>query len=147
MRMMAMLGLLLAPLALAQQDEVAPAQYRVEARVWSGGDLRGEPQLDLQPGNAGRFVVRAPESSWRISVEVEPPSEHEGAEPGALWLEVGIEQRVDGDWLFLTDTMLGTPAGEPGRISVVEDDESGDPVGPERAMLYIELTARPLYDR
>lgn len=142
-------GLLLAAMGVSAQDDGAgdPIRYRVETAVWSEGQLRGEPELELEAGKAGRFVVRSPESGWRIGVEVEPPAEHEQADPEALWLKVGIEQWIDGEWVFLTDTMLGTPAGEPGRISVVEDDPGGETVGAEDARLYIELTARPLPER
>lgn len=125
----------------ALAETVAPTEYRVEAEVWSGGELRGRPELVLTPGTPGRFEIHGPDSSWRIGVDVEAPSPSEKADPDALWLKVGIEQRVDGEWVFLTDTMLGTPLGRPGRISVVEGSEGEAEARPEDAALYLELTA------
>jgi hypothetical protein len=148
-RAVAVSCLLLAATWASAQDAGSsePGRYRIETAVWSEGQLRGEPELELAAGKAGRFVVRGPESAWRIGVEVEPPEAHEQADPGALWLKVGIEQWIDGEWVFLTDTMLGTPAGEPGRISVVEDDAGGEAVGAEDARLFVVLVARPLSER
>ncbi|MBL38749.1 MAG: hypothetical protein CMP07_10125 [Xanthomonadales bacterium] len=122
----------------APVDGADSTRYRVESAVWCSGELRGEPELLLQPGVPGVFEVHSPDSSWRLSVEVEPPGEAEGA-PDALWFKVGIEQQVDGRWEFLTDTMLGTPLGRPGVITVVEEGEQES--GPETAPLYIEMTA------
>lgn len=129
---------LLAPGQDASGDVAEQTRYRVESAVWCSGELRGEPELVLAPGVPGVFEIHSPDSSWRLSVEVEPPAVGEGA-PDALWLKVGIEQQVDGRWEFLTDTMLGTPLGTPGIITVVEDGEQDS--GPETAPLYIEMTA------
>lgn len=130
------------PMLVAAQSAPADAadssRYRVESAVWCSGDLRGEPELVLEPGVPGVFEVHSPDSSWRLSVEVEPPGAAEGA-PDALWFKVGIEQQVDGRWEFLTDTMLGTPLGKPGIITVVEEGKQAS--GPETAPLYVEMTA------
>ena len=128
-------------LTAAQPAPVETAEetrYRVESAVWCSGELRGEPELVLEPGVPGVFEIHGPDSSWRLSVEVEPPAAAEGA-PDALWFKVGIEQQVDGRWEFLTDTMLGTPLGKPGIITVVEHGEQDS--GPETAPLYVEITA------
>ncbi|HKL49674.1 MAG TPA: hypothetical protein VJ908_00790 [Wenzhouxiangellaceae bacterium] len=122
----------------APADGLEETRYRVESAVWCSGELRGEPELVLQPGVPGVFEIHSPDSSWRLSVEVEPPAASEGA-PDALWFKVGIEQQVDGRWEFLTDTMLGTPLGKPGIITVVEEGEQDS--GPETAPLYVEMTA------
>ncbi|MGB0514617.1 MAG: hypothetical protein ACPGJE_07230, partial [Wenzhouxiangellaceae bacterium] len=76
---------------------------------------------------------------WRLTVEVESPAEGEGAEADSVWLKVDIEQWLEGEWEFLTDTMIGTPLGRPGKITVMgaSDDEST----PERAPLYVEMVA------
>jgi len=129
---------LLAPAQLAPAATVEESLYRVESAVWCSGELRGEPELVLRPGVPGVFEIHSPDSSWRLSVEVEPPGASEGA-PDALWFKVGIEQQVDGQWQFLTDTMLGTPLGRPGVITVVEEGDQGS--GPETAPLYVEMTA------
>jgi len=112
--------------------------YRVDAAVWCSGQLRGQPELLLTPGKTGSFEIDAPESDWRLTVEVEEPEEHENALRESVWFKVGIEQKIDGEWEFLTDTILGTPLGEAGRISVVDQDGSD---APDSAPLYVELTA------
>ena len=129
---------LLASAQVAPAGTVGESLYRVESAVWCSGELRGEPELVLRPGVPGVFEIHSPDSSWRLSVEVEPPGASEGA-PDALWFKVGIEQQVDGQWQFLTDTMLGTPLGRPGVITVVEEGDQGS--GPETAPLYVEMTA------
>ncbi|MFO7764519.1 MAG: hypothetical protein R6V61_12395 [Wenzhouxiangellaceae bacterium] len=129
--------------AIAQMETIdgdAPTRYKVDSAVWCSGELRGEPELLLSPGVPDTFEIDGPESSWRLSVEVETPGRAEGAEPDSLWFKVGIEQLVDGQWEFLTDTMLGTPLGKPGIVTVVGDDDADS--GPESAPLYVELTAR-----
>ncbi|MBS3743411.1 MAG: hypothetical protein KGY48_03555 [Wenzhouxiangellaceae bacterium] len=129
--------------AMAQMetpDGDATPRYKVDSAVWCSGELRGEPELLLSPGVPGTFEIDGSESSWRLSVEVETPGRAEGAEPDSLWFKVGIEQMVDGQWEFLTDTMLGTPLGKPGIVTVVGDD--GAESGPESAPLYVELTAQ-----
>jgi|SRR6056297_208066 len=142
MRFVAALAFVLLPvLATAQSpstEAADPLRYRVESAVWCSGELRGEPELLLEPGVPGVFEIHSPDSSWRLSVEVEPPGAAEGA-PDALWFKVGIEQQVDGRWEFLTDTMLGTPLGRPGIITVVEEGKQDS--GPETAPLYVEMTA------
>lgn len=130
--------------AIAQMDTMdggeAP-RYRIESAIWCSGELHGQPELLLSPGVPGTFEIDGPEpeSSWRLSLEVEPPGEAEGASPDSVWFEVGIEQMVDGQWEFITNTMLGTPMGKPGSVVVVEHDDPD--VDPKSAPLYVELTA------
>lgn len=133
MRTVILMLALLSPIAHADQP-----QYRIDAAVWCSGQLRGQPELILTPGKTGSFEIDAPESDWRLTVEIEPAADNEHAMRESLWYKVGIEQKIDGQWEFLTDTMLGTPLGEPGRISVVDEDGSE---APESAPLYVELTA------
>lgn len=133
----------LATALAAPGDTLDGTRYRVETEVWCSGQLRGEPELLLKAGVPGTFEIHSPDSSWRLSVEVEPPQAYEGA-PDALWFKVGVEQRVDGQWEFLTDTILGTPLGTPGVITVVENAEQES--NPKTASLYVELTARRVDD-
>jgi len=143
MRLLAALLLALPLLSAAQVDPVDGEEvrrYTIESAVWCSGELRGEPELDLIPGVPDTFEIHSQNSSWRLSVEVDEAAETEGAASESLWFKVGIEQRVDGEWEFLTDTMLGTPLGKPGIITVVEDGEEDS--SPESAPLYVELTAR-----
>ena len=142
--MRAVVALVLIVLPMLATGQTAPVdagdetRYRVESAVWCSGELRGEPELLLAPGVPGVFEIHGPDSSWRLSVEVETPGVAEGA-PDALWFKVGIEQQVEGRWEFLTDTMLGTPLGKPGIITVVEAGERDS--SPETAPLYVEMTA------
>lgn len=123
----------------AGASEPAGTKYRVESEVWCSGDLRGQPELLIAPGESQHFEIDAPNTRWRLNVGVEPPAESEGAAPGAVWLKVDIEQFVDGKWQFITDTMLGTPLGQPGRITVVEQGQTES--DPGTAPLYVEMTA------
>ena len=143
MRLIAVLTLFVPLLCVAQSapvdSEPAP-RYAIESAVWCAGQLRGEPELVLSPGIPGTFEIHGPDSSWRLSVEIDTPAEGEGAIAESLWFKVGIEQRVDGHWEFLTDTMLGTPLGKPGIITVVE--QGAQDAGRETAPLYVEMTAQ-----
>lgn len=113
-------------------------RFHVESAVWCSGELRGQPELLLEPGRSGQFEIDAPDSRWRLSVEVESPSENEGAGPDAVWLKIDIEEFVNGHWEFITDTMLGVPLGQPGRITVVDQAEAGS--DPDQVPLYVEIT-------
>ncbi|MDT8450900.1 MAG: hypothetical protein RQ847_12095 [Wenzhouxiangellaceae bacterium] len=138
-RLWASLILALVAAGASGASEPAETKYRVESAVWCSGSLRGEPELVLVPGTPGQFEINGADSRWRLNVEVEPSTEYEGAAPGAVWLKVGIEQYVDGQWQFITDTMLGTPLGQPGRITVVEQGQAES--DPDTAPLYVEMTA------
>lgn len=120
-------------------EETASNQYRIESAVWCEGELRGQPRLTLAPGARDSFEISARDNRWRLTVEVEPPAQAEGAAPESLWLKVDIEQWLDGEWEFLTDTIIGTPLGRPGKITVMgaSDEDST----PDRAPLYVEMVA------
>ncbi|MFU8877376.1 MAG: hypothetical protein ACNA7E_04480, partial [Wenzhouxiangellaceae bacterium] len=47
-------------------------KYRIDTAVWCSGDLRGQPVLELAPGEVETFTINASDSRWRLSVEVEP---------------------------------------------------------------------------
>jgi len=130
---------LLAAAPLAAEEASSDNTYRIESAVWCEGELRGQPRLTLSPGARDSFEVSARDSRWRLTVEVEPPAEAEGAAPESLWLKVDIEQWLDGEWEFLTDTIIGTPLGRPGKITVMgaSDEDST----PDRAPLYVEMVA------
>ena len=117
-----LVALLTAPLSAAEQAAGA-SKYRIESAVWCEGELRGQPRLTLVPGARDSFEISARDNRWRLTVEVEPPAEAEGAEPDSLWLKVDI----------------GTPLGRPGKITVMgETDEDSTP---DRAPLYVEMVA------
>ena len=114
-------------------------RFRIESAVWCSGELRGQPRLDLAAGETGEFEIDGAGTRWRLQVEVESPSATEGAQPDSVWLKVGIDEQVDGEWEFLTDTMIGQPLGQSGRITVsgADDGESE----PGTAPLYVEMVA------
>lgn len=130
-------------LGLAQVDR-EPASYRVLSEAWSSGQLLGRPELVVESGKSSHFEVGGATDRWRLGIEIEEPGEHEGAKPGAVWITVVIEQRIDGEWQFLTDTMLGMPSGKPGRITVLGEDESASDNPRDHAPLYLELSAEPI---
>lgn len=134
---------LVAALVLAAAMPLAAAtdapRYRIEASVRCGGELRAQPRLILAAGEPESFEVEADDRRWRLSVEVEEPSATEGANPDALWLRVGIEEWIEGEWDPLTDTMIGTPLGRPGRVSVADPGEEDLPSS--EVSLYVELVA------
>ncbi|MDX1626063.1 MAG: hypothetical protein R3323_06080 [Wenzhouxiangellaceae bacterium] len=133
----AAMAVLFAGLASAEP----PRRYEVSASVWIDGELRGRPSLVVEPGVEGTIEVGRPGGGWRLRVLVEPPAEVEGAAEGALWLTLGLEERVDGEWEFLTDSMLGIPPGRRGSVSVVE--EGVQTASPENARLYVDVEVRP----
>ncbi|PKL95113.1 MAG: hypothetical protein CVV18_06715 [Gammaproteobacteria bacterium HGW-Gammaproteobacteria-8] len=128
--------ILIAATAVAEEPQ---QRFRIESAVWCSGELRGQPRLDLAIGETGKFEIDAVDSRWRLQVEIEPPAATEGAQPDSIWLKVGIEEQVDGEWEFLTDTMIGQPLGQSGRITVsgTDDDQSQ----PGTAPLYVEMIA------
>ncbi|MDT8438220.1 MAG: hypothetical protein RQ729_04330 [Wenzhouxiangellaceae bacterium] len=131
---------LLLPLAAAAAENPSPLLYEIETAVWCSGDLRGQPRLQLAPGAADSFVINANDVRWRLQVEVEETSAAESPDADTVWLKVGIEQEIDGEWEFITDTMLGAPLGETGRITVVGESEAEET--PDRAPLYVELMTK-----
>lgn len=118
------------------------SRYELRMQVWCAGELRGEPTLVLAPGRPEAAIAEGGGNRWRLRVEVEETTPAELTDPDSVWLKVSIEQEVDGEWSFITDTMLGTRLGEIGRITVLgaEDNEDSVPNAP----LYVELTASRL---
>lgn len=125
--------------AAAAVAEEASDRFRIESAVWCSGELRGQPRLNLTAGESGEFEINGAGTRWRLTVEVEPASLAEGANPDSVWLKVGIEEQVEGEWEFLTDTMIGQPLGQPGRITVSGPDEGE--TKPGTAPLYVEMIA------
>lgn len=125
--------------ATAAIAEQAQDRFRIESAVWCSGELRGQPRLDLAAGETGEFEIDGAGTRWRLTVELEPTSVAEGPDPDSVWLKVGIEEQVDGEWEFLTDTMIGQPLGQPGRITVSGAGE--DEAEPGTAPLYVEMVA------
>lgn len=128
--------------ALAE-TEVGP-QYSVKTKVWMDGELRGTPELVVQAESDAMIENRSGDDAWRMHVLIEAPDESENAMDGAIWIKLGIEQEADGEWEFLTDTMLGLPPGQTGSISVV--DEGVEIATPENANLFVEVTVQPVAD-
>lgn len=126
---------------LALSAGASAETYLVEARVWIDGELRGEPSVLVESGTEATIEMNQAETGWRMNVLVEPPMAHEGAASDAIWIRVGISEQVDGDWVFLTDSILGVRNRQPGVFSVVGPDV--ETAAPDNARLYVELTAAP----
>ncbi|MEM7055236.1 MAG: hypothetical protein AAF446_11945 [Pseudomonadota bacterium] len=134
--------LLLLSMSIAVAEQALP-QYMIQTKVWMDGELRGEPLLQVEANSEAMITQQVNEgSAWRMNVLVEAPGEHENAIEGAIWLKLSIEEEVDGEWAFLTDTMLGLPAGQTGNLSVV--DEGIEIATPENARLFVEVTVEPV---
>jgi hypothetical protein len=128
--------------ALAPLAASAAEGYEISARVWIEGELRGTPTITVLEDSEARIAVGG-EDGWRLSVRVEAPLADEGADPDGLWMTVGLDRKVPEGWQHLTETLIGTPLGKPGRISVVAPDAPAD-ADPKQAQLHVELVARRL---
>ncbi|NKI35828.1 hypothetical protein HFP89_11705 [Wenzhouxiangella sp. XN79A] len=113
-------------------------EYLVESRVWIDGELSGSPRLLVEADRAASIEVEQGDVAWRMSVVVEPPMAEEGAASDAIWVRVGISERIGEEWIFLTDSMLGVRRGATGSFSVVEPDI--EIATPETARLFVEMT-------
>lgn len=133
---------LLAACLLIASAAASAESYLVEAKVWIDGDLRGEPSVLVESGTEATIEMDQAGSGWRMNVLVEPPTVSEGAASDAVWLRIDISEQVDGEWEFLTDSMLGLRAGQTGSFSVVGTDT--ETATPENARLYVELSAAPV---
>lgn len=140
---LATLLLLAVGVSALAETEVGP-QYSVKTKVWMDGELRGTPELVVQAESDAMIENRSGDDAWRMHVLIEAPDESENAMDGAIWIKLGIEQEADGEWEFLTDTMLGLPPGQTGSISVV--DEGVEIATPENANLFVEVTVQPVAD-
>lgn len=129
---------LLTLLVLAVALPAAANDYLVEAQVWIDGELSGTPRLLVQPDLPASIEVEQGDVAWRMSVVVESPEAREGAASDAIWVRVGISERVGDEWIFLTDSMLGVRQGATGSFSVVEP--AVEIATRENARLFVELT-------
>ena len=138
-----LLLLTVAACALAE-TEIEP-QYLVKTKVWMDGELRGEPELLVEADKEATVTLEFNQGgAWRMDVLVEAPGEFENAMEGAIWLKLTIAEEVDGEWEFLTDTMLGMPPGQTGSISVV--GEGVESATPENSNLFVEVTVEAMAD-
>ncbi len=123
---------------LAAALPAAAENYIVDARIWIDGELSGTPRLVVMPGTPASVEVEQTDVAWRMNVVVEPPGVEEGAATDAIWVRVGISERVGEEWIFLTDSMLGVRRGATGNFSVVEPDV--EIATPDNARLFVEMT-------
>ncbi|GAB4169266.1 MAG: hypothetical protein Kow0020_02930 [Wenzhouxiangellaceae bacterium] len=131
------LGLLLTTWAQAAE----PARYRVEATAQCAGQPCGNlPTLTLSAGEPGTLEIVGANGAWRLHIEVDEPGQDEGAQAGATWLKVGIEERSGDGWEELTETMLGTPPGQPARLVISEADDDAQGLPPA---LVVEFVCTP----
>lgn len=111
-------GLLIFGAVFAAEGE----QYMVEMALWIDGEQRGTPIVVVAPGERAAVEVSEDggEGGWRIEVLVEPPARSEGAPSGAIWLDLAVHERVEGQWELVADSLLGVPEGQTSSMSVVD---------------------------
>ena len=134
-----------AELAAEEMDEAeaVEADYHVKTRLFIDGELRGEPELQVKADHEATISVGNDEGyAWRMKVRVESPDEHENAMEGAIWVHIGIDEQLEGEWSYLADTLLGLPAGQTGHISLV--DEGVETATPENSNLFVEVMVEPI---
>lgn len=139
-----MLRILIVAIGMLVCGPALAADYQVQARVWINGELRGTPEVVVERGSEATIEMDQGRTAWRMNILVESPGSEEGATDDAIWIKVGISERVDGEWAFLTDSMLGVPAGKTGTFSVV--DHGVETATPDNARLYVEISATPVED-
>lgn len=131
-------GVLLSLIVLTAALPAVANDFMVEAQVWIDGELSGTPRLLVQPDVPASIEVEYGDVAWRMSVVVESPEAREGAASDAIWVKVGISERVGDEWIFLTDSMLGVRKGATGSFSVVEPDV--EIATRDNARLFVELS-------
>jgi len=119
-------------------------QYMVEMALWIDGEQRGTPMVVVSPDEPASVVVSDPagEGGWKVEVLVDPPVASEGAPAGAIWLNLAVHERRDGEWELLADTLLGVPEGREGVLSVV--DSGVEQATPENSRVYLVTQASRL---
>ncbi|WP_147306651.1 MULTISPECIES: hypothetical protein [unclassified Wenzhouxiangella] len=112
----------------------------VEMELWIEGEQRGTPMLVVEPGEPATVEVSdaTGESGWKIELLVDPPIASEGAPVGSIWLNLAVQERREGEWELLTDSLLGVREGRTGTMTLVESgvDEA------TRENSLVHLTAR-----
>lgn len=129
------IGLTVLVTGAVQADE---PRYLIEMELWLHGEQAGTPTMIVEAGEPANIEVGGDDHAWRIEVEVERPAASEAAPEGAIWLHVAVQEKSEGEWDHLADSILGVPEGELATLSVVEG-EVAEP-GPANSLVY--LTAR-----
>ena len=117
-------------------------RFLIEMELWLHGEQHGEPIMIVEAGSPASIEQSNDHTGWRIEIEVEKPAPHERAPGGALWLHVGVHERVDGEWDLLADSILGVPEGQPATLSLVEGEVS-EP-SPENSIVFLQATTSRL---
>jgi ribosomal protein S4 len=120
----------------------AAEQFLVEAELWLDGERYDVPVMIVTPDEVSTMSPLADSSrlQWRLDVEVERADDHMMAPDNALWVHVGIHQKIDGEWEHLTDSILGVPEGETAILSVVDGDAEAHPeASPETSAVYLRI--------
>lgn len=119
---------------------LAEERFLVEMELWLNGEKHGTPMVIVPAGEEASVsqVSKDGETGWRIELEVEEPAAYEQAPGNALWLHFGIQEKIEGEWEHLADTMMGVPEGRTATMSVVEG-EVGEAT-PDNSIVY--LTAK-----
>ena len=116
--------------------------FLIEMELWLHGEQHGAPSVIVEAATPASIEQSNDQTGWRIEIEVEKPAAHEQAPGDALWLHVGVHEKIDGEWDLLADTILGVPEGQSATMSVVEGEVS-DP-SPENSVVYLRATTSRL---
>lgn len=113
-------------------------QFLIEAELWLDGEKQGTPTLIVDGGSMASIGPTDDEGAelWRLEVEVEPAESHILSPGDALWVHVGVHQKLDGEWEHLADSILGVPEGQTATLSVVDGDAESSP---ETAAVYLRI--------
>ena len=135
MQRLAVLLLIAVASSIAKGEE---PRFLIEMALWLHGEQHGAPRMIVQADSPASIEQSNHQTGWRIDVEVEKPGAHEQAPGDALWLHIGVHEKIDGEWDLLADSILGVPEGQPATLSVVDGDVS-DP-SPQTSIVYLRAT-------
>lgn len=116
-------------------------RYMVEMELWIEGEQRGTPMLVVEPGEPATVEVSdsSGEGGWKIDLLVDPPIASEGAPVGSVWLNLAVQERRDGEWELLTDSLLGLREGRAGTMTLVESGV--DEATRENSLVHLTASA------
>lgn len=139
-----LVGSILGLLALTAAGTEPEARYMIEMQLWIDGEQIGEPMVVVEPGEPATVSDGGADDAgpgWRIEVEVQAPESGAGLPGRAIWLDVRVEERRDGEWLELTDSILGVPEGEFSELSIAPRSVS-DPRPGTSSLFFRARTSR-----
>jgi len=117
------------------------SQYMVEMELWIDGEQRGTPIVVTPAEEPATVEIGDPGGGdrWKIELVLEPPAASEGAPGGAIWLNLSVYERRDGEWELLADSLLGVPEGRSATMTVI--DAGDGPATRENSLVHLTAQA------